>query len=590
LRAEPTVIIIGGGPAGLSAAHQCLALKMRPIVFEMGDKVGGISRTESYKGYLFDIGGHRFFTRMAHIDQLWREMMGADFITVARQSRIYYRGRFYDYPLKLANAFCNLGVIESVRILLSYLRAQISPRLPEENFEQWVANRFGWRLYRTFFKTYTEKVWGMDCDRIQADWAAQRIKGLSLKSAVINAMFGGGGKVKSLIGSFQYPRKGPGMMWERFRDHIEAHGGEVRLNSRVTRLGHDQGRITSLTRGAGEGEETMPVEQLISSIPISRLVKILDPAPPAPVLAAADNLSYRSFLIVVLIVNRKDLFPDQWIYIHSPEVRVGRIQNFENWSKAMVPAGGTGSIGMEYFCTIGDATWRMADRDLIDLAAAELAELGLAGKEDVVDGAVIRQPMAYPVYDRDYSANLAVIRDYLEGFGNLQTVGRNGMHRYNNMDHSMQSGILAAKNIRGGGYDLWQINEEDSYLEEAQLPIPKSPLIEKLLRQSFGRVDEFAFAAASGALAGLLIFLATVWLIGKGGDAVGQHLQLIGQYFVGYTVTVKGAFIAFAYAFCSAFLFAWTGAYLRNLFLTLYLYVLKKKNEMMSLRDLIDHL
>ena len=584
------MIIIGSGPAGLAAAHECLDLKMRPILFEMGNLVGGISRTEEYKDYLIDIGGHRFFSRMENINRLWQEMMGDDFLTVSRRSRIFYQGRFYDYPLKPANAFFNIGLVESLLILGSYLKAQIYPLTPEDNFEQWVANRFGWRLYQTFFKTYTEKVWGMPCDQIQADWAAQRIKGLSLKTAVINAMFGGG-SAKSLIDSFNYPRKGPGMMWERFKDHIEKKGGEVLLNSRTERLQHENGRITAMAYRPGAGElTTVPVERIISSIPVTRLIRLMDPAPPERVLAAADGLSYRSFLIVGLIINKKGLFPDQWLYIHSPEVKVGRIQNFENWSAAMVPTPNNSSIGMEYFCDTGDPLWQTADADLIKMASAELTELGLADQADIIDGTVIRQPMAYPVYDSGYSDNLAIIRDFLATITNLHTVGRNGMHRYNNMDHSMQTGILAAKNIHGSQYDLWAINEEDSYLEEETPTLAESSLITKILSKSFARIDEFAFATATGTLVGLISCLATIWLLIQGGDNVGQHLQLIGQYFVGYTVSIAGAFIAFAYAFCSSFLFAWAFAYLRNLFLTLYLYRIRKKNEMMTLKDLMDHL
>ncbi|MBU0484649.1 MAG: FAD-dependent oxidoreductase [Proteobacteria bacterium] len=590
MQTKSPVIIIGGGPAGLAAAHQCLSLKMQPIVFEMNNLVGGISRTEVYKDYLFDIGGHRFFTRMENIDRLWQEMMGDDFLTVSRRSRIFYQGRLYDYPLKATNALLNLGIIESLLIIASYLKAQVCPLTPEANFEQWVANRFGWRLYRTFFKTYTEKVWGMPCDQIQAAWAAQRIKGLSLKSAVINAMFGGG-TAKSLIDSFKYPRKGPGMMWERFKDHIEHNNGSVLLNSKTESLRHENGRIIAMTyRDTADELHTMPVEQMISSIPVSRLIKLLDPAPPAEVLAAADTLSYRSFLIVGLIINKKGLFPDQWLYIHSPEVKVGRIQNFGNWSAAMVPDPDKSSIGMEYFCTIGDTLWQTADADLIKMASAELTKLGLLDQAEIIDGTVIRQPLAYPVYDAGYNKNLLIIREFLATIGNLQTIGRNGMHRYNNMDHSMQTGIMAAKNVNGAQYNLWTINEEDSYLEAETPTLAKSTLVTKLLSRSFARMDEVAFATATGTLAGLVLFLATIWLLIRGGDNVGQHLKLIGQYFIGYSVTMEGAFIALAYAFFSGFLFGWSLAYLRNLFLTLYLYQIKKKNEMMSLKDLMDQL
>jgi protoporphyrinogen oxidase len=590
MQSNRTVTIIGGGPAGLAAAHECLNLGMTPTVFEMGKTTGGISRTESYKNYLFDIGGHRFFSRMDNINLLWSDMMGDDFLTVHRKSRIYYQQKFFDYPLKPVNALSNLGLVESMLIIFSYLKAQFNPISPEENFEQWVANRFGWRLYLTFFKTYTEKVWGIPCSSIQADWAAQRIKGLSLKSAAINALFGGS-KTKSLIDNFKYPLKGPGMMWERFSEYIEAHGGSVRLNSKICRIFHTDNNITSLEiKTDHQDTDIIQADQVISSIPVSQLVRLFDPPAPPDVLAAADGLSYRSFLIVGLIVNREKLFPDQWIYIHSPSVNVGRIQNFKNWSAAMVPDSNKSSIGMEYFCDIGDSLWQMADEDLLHLAAGELEELGLARAQDVIDGTVIRQPLAYPVYDKFYSANLQIIRGFLDTVDNLQTIGRNGMHRYNNMDHSMQTGILAAKNITGSQYDLWKINEEEDYLEEDKKAVVDSPLIEKLLIRSFARMDTFAFASACGSLAGMLIFIATIWLLIKGGENIGQHLRLLGQYFIGYKVSFKGACIAFAYAFFSGFVFGWTFAYLRNLFLALYLYHVKKKNELLSLKDMIDYL
>ena len=356
-------------------------------------------------------------------------------------------------------------------------------------------------------------------------------------------------------------------------------------------LNHLDGQVTSIVH-AGKSQKTKVVEtaQVISSIPVTQLIKLFEPPPPQEVLTAAAALSYRSFLIVGLIIKRDQLFPDQWIYIHSPDVSVGRIQNFKNWSAAMVPDTTTSSIGMEYFCTIGDSIWQMEDKDLIALATRELASLGLADEEDVVDGVVIRQPMAYPVYDNDYAANLSTIRQFLETISNLQTIGRNGMHRYNNMDHSMQTGILAAKNIAGDSFNLWEINEDDSYLEEEKPGVADSSVIERWLFLSFARMDKFAFATSCGTLAALVIFVATIWLIGKGGADVGQHLKLIGQYFIGYTVTVKGAFLASGYAFFTGFLLGWSTAYLRNMFIALYLNYIKKRYELLSIKDLIDHI
>ena len=585
---DKPVLIVGAGPAGLAAAHELITRGVRPLVLEQADTVGGLARTETYKGYSFDIGGHRFFTKIERIDRLWREMLGEDFLTVSRLSRIYYRGRFFDYPLGVINALTNLGVIESVLILLSYLKSQVTPHRVEETFEQWVSNRFGRRLYRTFFKTYTEKVWGMPCHAIRADWAAQRIKGLSLFAAVANALLVKQ-RAKSLISEFSYPLRGPGLMWHRFEEAVNAGGGEVQLKSEVVSITHAQGHLRSVVSQNGNETVEIPVQHVISSMPVTRLVTRLSPKPPEDVLAAAARLSYRAFIIVGLIVDKQDLFPDQWIYVHSPDVKVGRIQNFKNWSAAMVPDARKTSVGMEYFCTEGDTIWTMSNAALIDMAARELSTLGLARIDDVTDGLVVRQPHAYPVYDNDYSAHLAVIRDFLGCFDNLQSIGRNGMHRYNNMDHSMLTGMLAAQNYGGDRHNLWQVNEEEAYLEEDGKAREKRRHLEDVLVRSFARIDKLALASAVGSVAGLLIFLATMWLVVKGGAVVGPNLQLLGQYFTGYTVSVKGALIAFGYSFFWGFLFGWLFAYLRNFLLAYYLYRVKKRAELLTFKDFFDH-
>jgi len=584
------VIIIGAGPAGLTAAYQCVKQGIQPIVLEGGDKVGGIARTETYKDYYFDIGGHRFFTKIEKVDQLWREVLGENFLKVPRMSRIYYRGRFYNYPLRLFNALSNLGLWESILIVLSYFRSQIWPHPEEETFEQWVSNRFGDRLYRTFFKTYTEKVWGIPCHQIRADWAAQRIKGLSLFAAVANALFGTR-KAKTLIDEFDYPLRGPGMMWQRFKEAVEAGGGQVLLNTRVVSVESENGHVTGLTYIRNGKTEKIAADHVFSSAPITRLAAMLDPKAPEEVMKAAESLSYRAFMIVVLIIDKKFLFPDQWIYIHSPGAKVGRIQNFKNWSAALVPDPEKTSIGMEYFCNEGDDLWTMPDAELTAIAVRELSELGLARKEDVTDSVVLRQPKAYPVYDHDYSRHLAVIRSYIESFDNLQTIGRNGMHRYNNQDHSMLTGILAVKNMTGEKHDLWKVNEEEEYLEEDARKEAKlrELLPEKMLTRTFARIDKLAFATAIGTVAGLLVFWATLCPALTGGIML-PSLHLLGAYFIGYTATVKGAFIAFGYSFSWGFLFGWLFAYLRNLLLGIYLYQAKKKAELLSLRDLLDYL
>jgi protoporphyrinogen oxidase/nucleoside-diphosphate-sugar epimerase len=467
------VAIIGGGPAGLTAAYslQKAHSELRPIVLEASNGVGGISRTETYKGYRFDIGGHRFFSKVPAVMELWKEVLGPDFLRRPRLSRIFYKGKYYSYPLKLFNALSNIGVYESARIVLSYLKWRLRPHVDEENFEQWVTNRFGGRVFWHFFKTYTEKVWGMPCTEIRADWAAQRIKNLSLRKAVLNAVTGRN-DTTSLIENFDYPRLGPGMMWEAFGDRIRESGGEIRLNSSVTKIRYDGDVVRQIECEGGyagrDDNVRLMADHFISSMPITDLVRGMDPPAPPSILAAADELRYRDFLIVVLILKGTDPFPDNWIYIHSPEVKVGRIQNFRSWSPEMVPNADTSSIGMEYFCQEGDALWTSNDGQLIDQAKRELAHLGLAGTGEAVDGTVIRQSKAYPVYDGQYRQSLDMIRGWLARFKNLQVVGRNGMHRYNNQDHSMMTAILAVQNLLGADHDLWSVNVDKEYHEDIE--------------------------------------------------------------------------------------------------------------------------
>jgi len=472
------VVIAGAGPAGLTAAYELTKHGASCVVLESeAALVGGISRTDTYKGYRFDIGGHRFFSKSQEINELWREILGDDqFLTRKRMSRIYYNRRFFHYPLKPVDAFRKLGPIRSVRILLSYIQSRLKPIAPEKSFEDWTVNRFGRVLFDMFFKTYTEKVWGMSTREISADWAAQRIKGLDLTKTVLNALFGGWGRgktkdggevIKTLIDSFQYPRLGPGQMWEAARDKVRAGGNAVHHDRKVSRIEHDGTRVNAMIAADSEGRTTRyEGEHFVSTLPIRALIRAMNPVAPPEVVQAAESLRYRDFLTVVLILDRPETFPDNWIYIHEPDVKVGRIQNFKNWSPDLVPDLGTSSLGLEYFCFEGDDLWSMPDEELIALGRAEVEAIGLAKSADVVDGCVVRMPKAYPVYDDVYQDHLRVIRDWLRPLGNLELAGRNGMHKYNNQDHSMMTALLAARNILGlGEYDTWKVNTDAQYHE-----------------------------------------------------------------------------------------------------------------------------
>jgi protoporphyrinogen oxidase len=393
-----------------------------------------------------------------------------DFLRRPRLSRIYYNKKFFYYPLRATNALFGLGVWNSFLIFMSYLRAQLFPQKPEETFEQWVSNRFGKRLYEIFFKTYTEKVWGIPCSEIRAEWAAQRIKGLSLLSALKNALLSQTPLdkndkkqvIKTLIDAFDYPRRGPGMMWETVANIIARN----RMGVEVEKIHWMPGRVTNVQIKTAQGIESVSGTDFISSMPIRELIQKFDPPVPAEVLQAANSLKYRDFLTVALIVNQRELFPDNWIYIHDPDVKLGRVQNFKNWSPEMVPDENKSCLGLEYFCFEGDGLWAMSDQELIELGKRELELLKLTKASDVEDGTVIRMPKAYPVYDSTYLEAVQTIRRFLDGLPNLQLVGRNGMHKYNNQDHSMLTAMLAAQNILGSKHDLWQVNADQEYHEE----------------------------------------------------------------------------------------------------------------------------
>ena len=476
---QPRVVIIGAGPAGLTAAYQLVKAGVKPVVLEADDVVGGISRTVEREGWRFDIGGHRFFTKVPEVEALWHEILDDDaFLQRPRMSRIFYRGKLFDYPLKAGNALMGLGILEAVRCVLSYLWARVSPPKDQSHFEGWVSARFGRRLYGIFFKTYTEKVWGVPATEIQADWAAQRIKNLSLFTAVWRAIFPqrGAKDVTSLIDEFQYPKYGPGMMWERCRDLVEERGGEVRMRTSVVSVEHVGGRAVAVVAERSDGSrERIECDHVVSSMPIGHLLRAMSPSPAPAVVTAASRLKHRDFLTVALVVPVSESFPDNWIYVHEPGVRLGRVQNFGSWSPFMVKEGFT-CLGLEYFVNEGDDLWSMADDALVKFATDELERLSLAKPGSVSAGYVVRMPKAYPVYDEEYVANVDVLRRWLEECApNVQPVGRNGMHRYNNQDHSMMTAMLAAENILdpSARHDLWAVNVEEEYHEEAK-PAPAS--------------------------------------------------------------------------------------------------------------------
>ena len=479
-------LVLGAGPAGLTAAYLLGKAGRHAVVLEADRQVGGLAKTVEIDGYRFDLGGHRFFTKAREVEALWNEIMGDEFLLRPRMSRIYWNKKFLDYPLRGPDVIRKLGPVELTRCVASYLKAAVLPRRREESLEDWVSNRFGRRLFELFFKSYTEKVWGVPTTEIRAEWAAQRIKGLSFFSAAKAAFFGNrGNKVKTLISEFHYPRYGPGQMWETMTQRIEEQGGEVRLQTPVERIELAGGRVVAV-EAAGK---TYRPDAVISSLPLREVVTMTHPRPPAEVLEAALGLRYRDFLTVALVVSGDDLFPDNWIYIHDPSVRVGRIQNYRSWSPWMVPDPDKACVGLEYFCFAGDDLWTMEDDELVALASRELEQLGLVAADKVERGFAIRVPKAYPIYDADYAERVVTIRAWLETIENLQQVGRNGLHRYNNSDHSMLTAMRAVDNLlTGAGHDLWAVNADSAYHEE-DVPdeqpyrnAPETPELEALRR------------------------------------------------------------------------------------------------------------
>lgn len=469
------IYILGAGPAGLAAAYTLTSQGIPVVVVERDKRVGGLAKSIEYEGFILDFGPHRFFTKLSPVVKLWNQVLGKDQVTVNRLTRIYYGGKYFSYPLQAKQVLSALGLLETVKILSSYVKVRLFPKPQPENFSEWVIGKFGRRLFEIFFESYTEKLWGIPCTEISADWAAQRIKGLSLYKAVVNALLGNDGKVKTLIDQFQFPRLGSGQLYDKIADYLNQHQQPLLLNTEVIEVHHNDGEATHVTVRNRETKEvqTFPCGGVISSIPLTLLVEELKTAPPQPVIESARSLKFRNTILVYLIIDDGHLFPDNWLYINDPRVKLGRVTNFANWSPEMLPNNHQTPLCCEYWCNFDDQLWNCPEEDLRQMAQADLIKIGLLQKQQVSGGFVVRLPRTYPIYAGNYKASLATIEEYFKGFQNLQLVGRYGAFKYNNQDHSLLMGILAAENVMTPGkHNLWNVNSDSEYVEEAEADTP----------------------------------------------------------------------------------------------------------------------
>lgn len=477
---KKTVAIIGAGPAGLTAGYLLAKKGFAVTILEMDEKyLGGISRTVEYKGFRFDIGGHRFFSKNEDVNKFWDEILKEEFIQTPRLSRWYYRGKFFHYPIRPFELLKVFGILESVLIVSSYLKAKIFPIKPEVTLADWCINNFGKHLATPFFINYNKKLWGINPSKLSKDFTLQRIKGVSFTGTILNSIKSllkiQDKTSKSFIETFKYPKLGPGMLWEKVGKLIELNNGKIVLGAKVTKVVVEGWKVGRLEYVRGEKVEDCKVERLecdyvLSSMPLKELIHSIEPEPSKEILKAADNLCYRDFITVALMIDKEKMPPDNWIYTHDEHIKAIRIQLYKNWSKFMVPDKSKSCIGFEYVCLEGDELWSKSDKELIELAKSELEFLGFANDNEIIDGSVVRMKNVYPMYLLDYSEHVNKIKHYLQNLTksySLQPMGRCGLHRYNNSDHSMMTAFLCVKNILGeGNFDQWIVNSDAEYHEE----------------------------------------------------------------------------------------------------------------------------
>jgi len=475
-----SVAVIGAGPAGLTAALKLAAAGISVELFEAGPRVGGMAQSFDLWNQRVDMGPHRFFSSDTRVNEVWLEAVGQDYAMVDRLTRIYYRGKFFFYPLKPFNALLNLGPFEAIRCFMSYAKQRMAPEPTDDSFEGWVVSRFGRRLFEIFFKTYSEKLWGIPCTKLDADFAAQRIKKLSLFEAVKNALFKGKGNMhKTLVDRFAYPTSGAGLVYERMAERFEALGGKLHVKRPVRRVVDENGVIVGIELEDGEFRR---FDHVVSTMPLTLLVSRLAEVP-TDVLEAARGLRFRNTILVYLRVEAERVFPDNWLYIHSPELKTGRVTNFRNWLPSLYGAERSSILALEYWCDDEDALWEAKDDALVDLASTEIRKTGLIGNPAIAGGYVRRVPRCYPIYERGYKTKVDVLRDYLEKLRGLSVIGRYGAFKYNNQDHSILMGLLVAENlVSGTTHDLWSVNtdyenyQESSVITETGLERQQTPV------------------------------------------------------------------------------------------------------------------